>query len=94
MAYMLIITYVKLEKYMEMLRQRGTDRRVTQKHQLAGLEISEMLGDKEHKSLYIKLAKEKGVSQMLSLAKDVANRKNIKNKGAYFMKIVFSKENE
>ena len=55
------------------------------KHQLFGLEIAQILNDEEHKSLYIKLAKERGAEELLGLAKSIADRKSIKNKGAYFM---------
>lgn len=72
-------------KYLDLLRERGKEKRVTKLYQAAGLTIAEILGDEEHKSLYIKMAKEYNYDFLISLAKDVAQRKNIENKGAYFM---------
>jgi len=50
--------------------------------------IAEILHDDKHKALYIKLAKERNQNKLLELAKGIAERPNIKNKGAYFMKMV------
>jgi hypothetical protein len=75
----------KSEKYIKELRQRAKESHVYRKYQLTGLTIAETLGDKKHTSLYIKLAKENGGEKLLRLAKDVADRKGVKNKGAYFM---------
>lgn len=76
--------------YVKNLKQRGKDSHVYRKYQLFGLEIAQILQDEKHKSLYIKLAKERGGDMMMRIAKDVAERKNIKNKGAYFMKVIAS----
>lgn len=75
--------------YLEILRERAKTSRVYKKHQLTGLLISRLLEDEKHKSLYIKLAKESNQDKLLGLAKDIALRKNIKNKGAYFMKVLY-----
>jgi hypothetical protein len=80
--------------YLKKLKQRGKESRIYQKHQLLGLEIAQILGDEKHKSLYIKLAREHGGDELRRLAKDVADRKNIKNLGAYFMKVLSNKEAE
>lgn len=57
--------------------------------QLLGLEIAEILHDEKHKALYIKLAKNhKNPHQLLAQAKEVAEKKDIQKKGAYFMAIV------
>ena len=56
-------------------------------HQSTGLMLAEILDDETHKSLYMKLAKENDVEMLMQLAKDVASRKNVKKKGAYFMKL-------
>jgi hypothetical protein len=74
--------------YLKKLRQRGKDSHVYRKYQLIGLEIAQILHDEKHKSLYIKLAKERGADRLMRLAKEVADRKNIKNQGAYFMKLL------
>ncbi|HEY4523857.1 MAG TPA: hypothetical protein VJK04_03235 [Candidatus Paceibacterota bacterium] len=74
--------------YLEILQERGKTSKVYQKHQLIGLEIAELLGDESHKSFYMKLAKGINAERLLGIAKDVALRKQIRNKGAYFMKII------
>ena len=71
--------------YMKELEKRGKESHVYRKYQLVGLEISQILEDEKHKALYIKLAKEKSGERLLRLAKEVADRQNVKNKGAYFM---------
>ena len=73
------------ERYVAELKRRGKESHVYKKYQLLGLEISQILGDEKHKALYIKLAKEQDADTLMRLAKDVAERANIKNKGAYFM---------
>ena len=73
--------------YIEEIRKRRKESKVYKEFQLTGLEIADMLGDRAHKSLYIRLAKGTNKSLLLSVAKDVSERKGIKNKGAYFMKV-------
>ncbi len=77
-----------MDEYLKELKERGKASRVYREYQLAGLLVAEILDDEKHKSLYIKLAREHGTQKMLQLAKDVADRKRIKNKGAYFMKML------
>ena len=77
-----------IDDYLQELRERGKASRVYREYQLVGLLVAEILSDEKHKSLYIKLAREHGTEKMLRLAKDVADRKRIKNKGAYFMKML------
>ena len=74
--------------YLKELKKRGKESHVYTPHQLAGLEIAELLRDRKHKALYIKFAKEMNSGELLGLAKQVADRKDIKNRGAYFMAIV------
>jgi kynurenine formamidase len=74
--------------YIKELKKREKKSHVYKEFQLIGLEITDILKDRKHKALYIKLAKTKNAQELLGLAKDVAGRKNIKNKGAYFMAIV------
>ncbi len=76
------------EKYLAELRRRGKESHVYRKYQLIGLEISQLLADEAHKTLYIKLAKERNGDRLIGIAKDIAERKNIKNKGAYFMALL------
>ena len=77
-----------MEDYLERLKERGKTSRVYREYQLVGLMVAEVLGDEKHKSLYIKLARKHGSERMLQLAKSVAERKEVKNKGAYFMKML------
>lgn len=74
--------------YFNTLKERGKTSRVYKKFQDIGLQLAEMLGDKRHKSLYIKLAMQYDESILLSIARDVSDRKGIANKGAYFMKVL------
>jgi hypothetical protein len=78
----------KKEEYLTELKRRGKESHVYQKYQLLGLEISQILQDEKHKALYIKLAKEMNGDQLMGIAKDIAERGNVKNKGAYFMSVL------
>jgi hypothetical protein len=71
--------------YLNELKRRAKESRVYKKYQLIGLEIAKLLNDEKHKSLYIKLAKEKKAELLFGLAKEIAEKANVKNKGAYFM---------
>ncbi len=73
---------------MDELKRRSGESRVYSEHQLMGLLIAEVLQDEEHRSLYMKLAKSNDADTLLKIAKDVAERPNVENKGAYFMKII------
>ncbi len=74
--------------YRELLKKRAKESKVYTSYQLTGLLLAEILKDKGHKSLYIKLAKEHGSDKLIKLAKSVAERKNVKNMGAYFMRLL------
>ena len=76
---------VKAKDYLKKLKKRSRESYIYHKYQLEGLEIADILGDRKHKSLYIKLAKEFGGEKLLQIAKDIQENKNIKKKGAYFM---------
>ncbi|MBI2010773.1 MAG: hypothetical protein HYS89_00840 [Candidatus Colwellbacteria bacterium] len=76
------------EEYLEEIKRRGKESRVYEEHQLVGLLLAEILEDEEHKSLYMKLAKEHETDFLFKLAKSVAERKRVKKKGAYFMRIL------
>ncbi len=75
--------------YLKSLKERGKESRVYKKYQMTGLMLAEILGDSAHKALYIKLAKEHDEEKLVALAKDIAEKKNVRNKGAYFMKMLF-----
>ncbi len=76
------------KSYIDVLKERKKTSRVYKIHQLTGLALAEILDDEKHKSLYMKLAKAHDSQKLIELAKDVASRKNIRNKGAYFMKLL------
>lgn len=78
----------KNEKYLDELKRRAKESHVYRKYQLVGLEISQILQDEKHKALYIKLAKDGDGDALMRIAKDVAERGDVKNKGAYFMSII------
>lgn len=75
-------------KYLKGLKERGKESHIYHSHQSVGLEIAAILHDLEHKSLYIKMAKIHNPDRLLSLAKSVAEKRDVKNPGAYFMKLV------
>lgn len=74
--------------YLEILKERGKQSHVYKKYQLTGLLIAQLLDDEKHKSLYIKLAQKNNSDDLLIIAKDISERKKVKNKGAYFMSIL------
>jgi len=75
------------EKYFEALSDRSRRSRVFRDYQLIGLQLAEILEDRRHKALYIKLAKEYNQEKLMELAGKIAERDTIRNKGAYFMKV-------
>ena len=76
------------DRYMKELERRADESHVYKKYQLTGLQIADILSDRKHKALYIKLAKEKDPEQLLGIAKSIAENRNVKNKGAYFMVVL------
>ncbi len=79
---------------MRILRERSGKSHIYQKHQMVGLMLSEILRDEKHKTLYIKLAKEHDCEKLIDIARSVADKLNIKNKGAYFMSVLFNKKSK
>lgn len=75
------------------IKKRAKESHAYQPHQWAGLEIAEILGDHKHRALYIKLAKKFGADRLLRLAKNVAEKPHVKNKGGYFMKLLHNANN-
>jgi hypothetical protein len=80
------------EEYIKNLKKRAETSHVYKKHQLLGLEIAEILHDRPHRSLYMKLAKHSNGDELLRLAKDVAERISVQNLGGYFMALVSQDE--
>ena len=76
------------EAYLKNLAKRGKESGAYHKFQDVGIQIAEILKDPKHTALYIKLAKEGDPKRLLGLAKDAASRKDVRNPGAYFMKLV------
>ncbi len=80
--------------YLKALRERAHTSRIYRKYQLTGISLAGILGDEEHKALYIKLAKMHDADKLLTLARRIADMKRVKNKGAYFMRVFFSKDDK
>ena len=76
------------KQYLYTMRERGLQRNVQFEFQLVGLEVAALFGDYAHKALYIKLTKQHGKDKILRLAKMVAGQNNVRNKGAYFMRLL------
>ena len=74
--------------YFGVLKERAKKSRVYTPHQSTGLALAEILEDPSHKSLYMKLSKIYDNSELIRIAKTLADRNNIENKGAYFMKVL------
>ena len=79
--------------YFKRLEKRSKESHAYKKFQLVGLQIAEILGDRPHKALYIKLAKERDGDELLRLAKSVAEKGEVARKGAYFMAILAKPKN-
>lgn len=79
--------------YLSIIKERTKASRVYKQHQSVGLALAEILEDDSHKSLYMKLAKQHDHQMLIALAKDIAERKNVQNRGAYFMRML-QKQNE
>lgn len=80
--------------YLDKLRKKSENSvsNIYSSHQLLGLELAKILRDEKHKSLYIKLAKTKDPSILMSLAKSTAEKSGVRNMGAYFMSLVYKKQ--
>jgi len=77
------------KNYLNVIKERSKKGRIYKKFQLTGLIVAQLLGDNKHKALYIKMAKKHNEHKLITIAKNVAERKNVKNKGAYFMKVFY-----
>jgi len=82
------------KNYLDVIKERAKKSRVYQKHQSVGLALAELLDDREHKALYMRLAKQYREDALIPVAKRVAENKAIKNKGAYFMRAFFGEKAE
>ncbi|MBU4348167.1 hypothetical protein KJ671_01510 [Patescibacteria group bacterium] len=76
------------DSYIKTLVKRSKESRIYKPFQDVALTLAEILDDKKNKAIYMRLAKMYDNHELIIKAKDVAERKNIKNKGAYFMKVL------
>lgn len=74
--------------YFHNLEERSKKSRIYRHYQLIGVQLAEILGDLKHKALYIKLAKTRDATTLLQLARSIAEKPNVQNRGAYFMKML------
>lgn len=79
-------------EYIKKLNERSSESKVYQSHQWVGLQLSSLLEDPSHKALYMKLAKNHNTNDLMGLAKRISQNDNIRNKGAYFMKVFYGKK--
>jgi len=77
--------------YLDTLKERAKKSHVYKKHQLTGLLMAQDLNDPKHKTLYMKMAKYISNQKLMEIVKDIKERKNITQGGAYFMKIAKEK---
>ena len=89
-----IIGMASEKDYMEVLRERSKKSHIYKKYQMVGLMLAEILHDDAHKALYMKLAKKHDHDKLVDITRSVADKINVKNKGAYFMSVLFGKEPE
>ncbi|MDO8442852.1 MAG: hypothetical protein Q7S81_01130 [bacterium] len=75
-------------EYIKTLNSRAKQSKVYKEFQSTGLMLAEILDDSEHKAIYIRLCKIYDNQELIRRARDVAERQNVKNRGAYFMKIL------
>ncbi|OGY64404.1 MAG: hypothetical protein A3I89_03155 [Candidatus Harrisonbacteria bacterium RIFCSPLOWO2_02_FULL_41_11] len=76
------------KQYFSLLKERAKLSRVYTSHQSTGLALAQILNDPSHKSLYMRLAKMYDNAQLTRIAKNIEECADIKNKGAYFMKVL------
>ena len=76
------------EAYFKELAERTKTSHIYRKYQATGVALAELLQDKKHTALYIKLAKQANNEELIRIAKTITEKKDISNYGAYFMKVV------
>ncbi|MCL5017223.1 MAG: hypothetical protein M1155_00955 [Patescibacteria group bacterium] len=74
--------------YLKTLEKRSKESRVYKPFQSTGLMLAEILDDQKHKAIYMRLCKIYDNQELIRKARDVAERKSVENKGAYFMKML------
>lgn len=76
------------KEYLKTLTKRSKESKVYKPFQSTGLMLADILDDPENKAIYIRLSKIYDNQELIIKARDVAERRNITNKGAYFMKML------
>lgn len=79
------------EEYLSLLNRRAKESRSYRAFQTTGTDIADILGDQKHIALYIKIAKTIDGQTLLQTAKLIMQNKNVRNPGAYFMRIAKEK---
>lgn len=79
------------EEYLSLLNRRAKESRSYRAFQTTGTDIADILGDQKHTALYIKIAKTVDGQTLLQTAKLIMQNKNVRNPGAYFMRIAKEK---
>ncbi|KKW34516.1 MAG: hypothetical protein UY81_C0072G0002 [Candidatus Giovannonibacteria bacterium GW2011_GWA2_53_7] len=79
---------IEKRRYLETLRKRTTKSRAYKRHQQVGAELAELLRDPKHTALYIKLAMQYDERELRAAAKRAAEDPNVRNPGAYFMRLL------
>ena len=74
--------------YIKTLAKRAKESKIYKPFQSTGLALAEMLDDQENKAIYMRLAKIYDNQGLMAKARDIAERKSVDNKGAYFMKML------
>ncbi len=79
--------------YLKGVKRRASESKAYSAFQLIGLELATVLNDRAHTPLYIKIAKDHpDHHRLMILAKDVAGKPSVHNKGAYFMRLLFKND--
>lgn len=74
--------------YLKTLAKRAKESKIYKEFQSTGLMLAEILDDRENKAIYMRLSKIYDNQELIMKARDIAERRGIKNMGAYFMKMI------
>jgi len=77
--------FLKLGDVLKKYKTDDSDKYVSREFQKYGYELAQALEDMDHKSLYIKLAKETPRGLLEAARSFVVDAQNAKNKGSLFM---------
>jgi hypothetical protein len=82
---------MRQEEYFSLLNQRAKQSHAYRAFQTTGTDVADILGDQKHIALYIKIAKTVNAQVLLQTAKLIMQNNNVRNPGAYFMRIAKEK---